>query len=264
MSPNALARKLAKLPVTANLSLIGCALILLASPPAQADEFVQTTVSSAVGQNFCNSSTPPVECASAIPGASASGTASFGAVDGQAMASAGPGQSAEATVDARFTDEFSFLNANGGPTTFTVGFDTTGQSVSGATNSGDFAELQVLMSLQDTSDFHNGVSAEYVLDIEGGVSENSGLPLNLLTLVVPDGHTVNLGLQIFIDAGASNGDSASVTDPTGVFVLSSNPYTSTSGTVYPTSFTSTPEPGSLLLFGSGLAALAAWRRKRSV
>lgn len=261
MSLASFACKRVRLPAIGSLSLVGCALILLVPAPAWPDEFVQTNVSSPAGNQTCKSSTPPASCSSALPGANASAMASYGTVGGQATASSVLGFSAEASAQTQFSDNFSFLNASGEPTTFTVGFDTTGGSVSGAANPGEFAELQVKMTLRDTSVSQNTAFAEYVLDTEGGVNENSGLPLNVLTLVVPEGQSVSLSLQAFLDAGASNGDSASVVDPTGVFVSSTSPYTATSGTIYPTSFNSTPEPGSLLLFGSGLASLVAWRRK---
>ena len=63
---------------------------------------------------------------------------------------------------------FLFSTEQATPTNFTVQFNTSGSSVSGASGTGDFAELQVLMSLQDLSDSANKASAQYLLDIEGG------------------------------------------------------------------------------------------------
>jgi hypothetical protein len=261
------AHLLVRLRVIANLrlaSIISCAVILVAPGSAWPDLFVQTNVrgTNRVSDTCSDSSGGP--CSVGVPGASASAKATFGSVDGTAMTS-GEG---EAEVQSRFTDEFSFLNASGGSTHLEVGFSTNGAAVSGGTNPGGYAELQVLMSLTDESVVFpdkNAVSAEYVIDQEG---ENplyiEGLPLNLLSLEVPEGHIVQLALQIFIDASAAGGE-ADVRDPTSIYVLSSNPYISDSGTVYPTSFASVsavPEPGSLLLLIAGMAGLGAARGRK--
>lgn len=166
---------------------------------------------------------------------------------------------------ALFTDQFSFLNGTGSPTHFVVGIDATGSSVSGAAESGEFAEIEVLMTLADTVDASNKVLVRYDLDIEHGNLTIFGLPLNVLSLDIPDGHLADFSLQIFLDSEEFNGDTASVVDPTGVFVSGSNGYTSASGTIYPTSFgtpNTVPEPASWALMLLGFGGLGAVLRHR--
>ena len=259
-----LAHKLDGLRVIASLGLVRiviCAVILGAPGPAWSDLFVQAGASSTTGGvDNCSSFTTGV-CNVSVPGsASVSVTASYGGVGGTATASADPGNRASGNAQVRFSDVLFFVNGSATPTHLVVDIATIGAFVSGAGVSGDFAEVQLFMSLQDLSNSSNKASATYVLDIEGGHFTSSGLPLNELSLDLPDGHAAELSLQLFLDTRASEGDNASASAPTSVFVSASNPYTSASGTVYPVS--PVPEPGSLLLVGSGLAGLGAWGRKR--
>jgi hypothetical protein len=266
MPARTLSEKWVGLRVIAGLGVVGGAVILGAPGTARATLSLTASASAQDPGGTVSNGLPhgatsgTVSALSPMGGASASasGSTSYGNVDGSATASGGPGAKGDANVHAFFVDDFSFLNGTGTPTNFTVQFNTNGSSVSGASGTGDFAELQVLMSLQDLSTSANKASAQYVLDIEGGTFSTSGLPINVLSLDVPDGHVAELSLEIFLDAQGRDGDSASVSDPTGVAVNSSNRYTTASGTVYPTSI---PEPGGLLLLASGLALLNVARRR---
>jgi hypothetical protein len=247
--------------------IVSCAVVLGAPCPAGSTLFVSAYADFLDAEGGFVFSTPcphgATSCSKAAGSSSASAAASYGSVDGSASTSAGPGARGRANAEAFFTDELTFLNGTGTPTHLVVEFLTTGAGVSGATGSGDFAELQVFMSLEDTVDPHNTTSAEYILDIEGGTFTTFGLPDDVLSLDLPDGHGAILSLQIFLDAEARDGDVASVSDPSNVFVTASNPYSAASGTVYPTSPGSpVPEPGSLLLLSAGLAGLGvSWGRK---
>jgi hypothetical protein len=266
MRTSILSEKLVRLGIIAGLSLVGGAVILGAPRTARATLSLTASASAQDPGGTVSNGSPRGATSGAVSAlspmggasASASGSASYGSLDGSATASGGPGAKGDASVHAFFVDDFSFLNGTGTPTNFTVEFQTSGSSVSGASGTSDFAELQVLMSLQDLSNSANKASAQYVLDIEGGTFSTSGLPINVLSLDVPDGHIAELSLEIFLDAQGRDGDSASVSDPSGVAVNSSHSYTTASGTVYPTSI---PEPGSLLLLASGLALLNVARRR---
>jgi PEP-CTERM motif-containing protein len=282
MPLSALAHTLVRLRVIASLSLVsvvGCAVVLGAPGAAGASLIVGTfaqgrdEVGSVSDNHNCphdaTSCTVTAHASSPLGVASgdASASASYGSVDGSVTANAGRGPNfstlGAATASALFSDYFSFLNAAGTATHIEVGFSTNGASVSGASQGGDFAQLDVQMTLQDDAVTRNRAFAEYNLDIEGGSFTSFGLPLDVLSIDVPDGHQAHLTLRIDLEARVTDVDGASVFDPTSVYVLASAPYTTDSGTVYPTAFaTAVPEPGSLLLLSSGLA-LVAWRLKDS-
>src|SRR5258707_10577738 len=162
MSIRILSQKLVRLRVIASLSLVSSAVILGAPSTASAGLFVSApaiardaggTVSSPPLPHGATSGT--VSATSGTASATAFAFASYGSVDGSATASAGLGAKGDASVEAFFVDDFTFLNGTATPTNFVVEFLTGGSSVSGASMSGDYAELQVQMDLQDLSNSAN-------------------------------------------------------------------------------------------------------------
>src|SRR6266571_303713 len=161
---------LVRLRVIASLGLVAivsCAVILGAPGPAGATLQVSAFADfrDAEGVTVRSPACPrgATSCSVAVGSSSASASASFGSVDGAATTGAGLGAKGDANASALFSDQFVFLNGSGAPTLFVVQVDTTGAMVSGAVVSGDFAELQVLMTLQDTVTASNKAFAEFIL-----------------------------------------------------------------------------------------------------
>jgi len=190
----------------------------------------------------------------------ASASAGFGALDASASiaSSSGSGGAADAATD--FKDSFSVLSGSSDPGTFQITFVTTGFAVT--TNGSASADVFLTMKVGNGS-FLGALSSSYGEFVSPSGTTNIGLPTTVFNIDASDGDTIVIFASLDAQANASNGDAASAVDPVSVFITAPAgfTFTSASGTVYPSTPSSTPEPNSLLLLSSGLACLGTWGRK---
>jgi hypothetical protein len=209
--------------------------------------------------------------------ASASASASFGSLDASASATALlPLFGAGASAQAGFTDFLTVLTGTpSGVNTFNIGFATSGASVStgsfghASTNVGMFAgNFAINYFAQGV--LTNLIQVGYGLSqVDGGAVTQSGLPLDLITIDVPDGGTIEFGATVTIDTfSATRGGTATATDPVTVFITAPAGVTFaiSSGNPYPTSAIGVggvPEPSTwaMMLLGFAGIGFMAYRRK---